>query len=462
MRQALRKHYSQQRLSIPRWNVIIICSALLIAFVTLFPFNFVWQEGISSGNIFRYFHHPSNIADFIGNIVLFIPLSFSISGWFRRRRLSQVAIIITVVCLSFSFSIAIEILQVFLPSRSPTYSDVLANTLGGLGGWSIFEVWCATILGHHTTITDAVVRSLSVQKIFGLLVAYIAITLLLSIPNPNASSLSNWETNFPLVIGNEATGDRPWEGKISQLWISDRALTQGEVQQAFSDPQFSEKLGNARLANYEFSGVENYRDRAGNLPNLIWKGDSLKLDQANLASLNSHQWLETPEPVTILSQQIRQTSQFSIGVTLATAQLHQTGPARIISVSDSPDQRNLTVGQESDNLIFRLRTPKTGENGRNPVVILPNLFNNKDWHQLIITYDGFHFTCYIDDVQNFKSINLNFPIPLFGRLSFLWNQHKLYLYPTLLSINKILAYSIFFIPIGILILLLYLNIKLNK
>ena len=462
MRQALRKHYSQQRLSIPRWNVIIICSALLIAFVTLFPFNFVWQEGISSGNIFPYFHHPSNIADFIGNIVLFIPLSFSISGWLRRRRINQVAIIITVVYLSFSFSIAIEILQVFLPSRSPTYSDVLANTLGGLGGWLIFEV-CATILGHYTTTTNPVYRSLSVQKIFGLLVAYIAVTLLLSIPNPNASSLSNWETNFPLVIGNEATGNRPWEGKISQLWISDRALTKGEVQQAFSDPQFSpEELRKALVAGYHFLGGQNYRDRTGNLPNLVWKGNSLKVDKPNFASLNSHQWLETPKPVTILSQQIRQTSQFSIGVTLATAQLHQTGPARIISVSDSPYQRNLTVGQESDNLIFRLRTPKTGENGKNPVVILLNLLNNKDWHQLIITYDGFHFTCYIDDVQNFKSINLNFPIPLFGRLSFLWNQHKLYLYPTLLNINNILAYSIFFIPISILILLLYLNFKLDK
>lgn len=429
----------------PRGKVIAIGSALFIALVTLFPFNFTWQVGILSGNIFRYFHHPSNPADFIGNIVLFMPLSVGLTGWLRHRRMSGLTGVIIIVFLSFALSLTVEVLQVFLPSRSPTRSDILANSIGGLVGWLIFQL-------------KRIYRSLSVQGLVILLIGYIVIAMLLLIPNPSASRLSNWETSFPLVIGNEATGDRAWEGKISQFWISDRALNPGEVQKAFSDPQFSEKLGNARLADYKFLGVGNYRDRAGNLPNLIWQGNKEQSEQPEVASFNSQQWLKTPTPVTVLSQRLRQSSEFSLGVTLATSQLNQAGPARIISVSDSPYQRNLTLGQELDDLILRLRTPKTGENGRNPAIVIPDVFSNAQWHQILITYNGSKFVFYIDDhLENQRTIDFNFRIHL-SSLS-LGDKHKLSWQPNLLTVDKLLYYTIIFIPLGTMMLLLALKLK---
>ena len=66
-------------------------------------------------------------------------------------------------------------------------------------------------------------------------------------------------------------------------------------------------------------------------------------------------------------------SQFTVMATVATNKTVQYGPARIISLSADPGHRNFTLGQEDDNLIFRIRTPFTGNNGT-PDVIVRNIF----------------------------------------------------------------------------------------
>ena len=44
---------------------------------------------------------------------------------------------------------------------------------------------------------------------------------------------SNWERICSLVIGNEATGDRPWKGKIYYAAIYARPLTEEEIRQSY-------------------------------------------------------------------------------------------------------------------------------------------------------------------------------------------------------------------------------------
>lgn len=50
----------------------------------------------------------------------------------------------------------------------------------------------------------------------------------------------------------------------------------------------------------------------------------------------------------------------------------QTGPTRIVSFSRGGYERNVTLGQEGRALVFRLRTPWTGPNGREPEIHLPD------------------------------------------------------------------------------------------
>ncbi len=49
----------------------------------------------------------------------------------------------------------------------------------------------------------------------------------------NAGSLSNWDASFPLLLADEATGQRSWRGTLRLVAIYHRALTKAEVQKNF-------------------------------------------------------------------------------------------------------------------------------------------------------------------------------------------------------------------------------------
>jgi len=47
-------------------------------------------------------------------------------------------------------------------------------------------------------------------------------------------SLANWDNTFALVLGNETTGQRQWQGVIKFVAIHNRALTAAQIQQNFA------------------------------------------------------------------------------------------------------------------------------------------------------------------------------------------------------------------------------------
>ena len=47
-------------------------------------------------------------------------------------------------------------------------------------------------------------------------------------------TLANWDTTFALVLGNETTGQRQWQGTIKFVAIHNRALTPAQIQQNFA------------------------------------------------------------------------------------------------------------------------------------------------------------------------------------------------------------------------------------
>lgn len=49
----------------------------------------------------------------------------------------------------------------------------------------------------------------------------------------HAGRISNWDTSYMMVIGNEATGNRPWFGKIYKMAIYDRTLSHREILQNY-------------------------------------------------------------------------------------------------------------------------------------------------------------------------------------------------------------------------------------
>ena len=81
-------------------------------------------------------------ADWVANLLLFIPLSYLLlaSAWPRRRPvqiLASVAMVVTCALLS----VAIEFVQIFFPPRTVSQNDILAETLGGMLGVVAWWAW---------------------------------------------------------------------------------------------------------------------------------------------------------------------------------------------------------------------------------------------------------------------------------------------------------------------------------
>ena len=141
-------------LTIPRWLTILFLLAVTAGIVALT----VWSPGKSYTKVDplpfddlrhvmqRVSHRPMSteilaliIVPIIGNILLFMPWGFLLFISLYSIHRPTVQTYVLTILLGFTFSIAIEAWQYFLPSRVSSINDVIWNTLGTILG---------AILGH--------------------------------------------------------------------------------------------------------------------------------------------------------------------------------------------------------------------------------------------------------------------------------------------------------------------------
>lgn len=113
----------------------------------------------------------------------------------------------------------------------------------------------------------------------------------------------------------------------------------------------------------------------------------------------------------------RQSQQLTVEAVIRPDHVHQTGPARIVTFSSSAFSRNFTLGQEADKLIFRLRTPATGENGVTPETQLATITNGEPLH-VAVTYRPGQMTGYVNGKEVYRGDKVQ------GDLSN-WELHRL-------------------------------------
>lgn len=438
------------KLLVEKWTILLLISSLIfILFATLYPFNFSVRFAVSLSNILNSFYHSSYLGDQIKNVILFLPFGLGLTGFLHKSKLRKLYTYAGVLAASFSLSFLVEALQVFLPSRSSTISDLITNFTGGALGMVCFYLWKRKYFSYTVGFINTKV-CFSIQGLTICFIGYMTLTFLISmsLQNPNNLSFRNWDEAFPLLLGNERSGDRPWKGSISELSISDRAISDDEIKLAFFDKDLANVAGNSLLASYSLIGNGSYSDRTGHLPNLVWQGKSSAAPVAGSVAVNSDRWLSTPTPATALTQRLRQTSQFTLSTIVATADTTQSGPARLVSLSQDVFHRNFTLGQNGTNLDFRLRTPIAGVDGCYPEVVVPDVFADKNFHHLIVTYDGSNLRFYIDRLERFYQIEMNPSIALFRYILFLVDDWSICITPVYLTCYKILYYGIIFSPLG--------------
>jgi hypothetical protein len=266
-----------------------------------------------------------------------------------------------------------------------------------------------------------------------------------------STNLSNWDPTYPLLLGNERTGDRPWSGYITNFYLTDKTVSDEEVARAFADQSSITASEDTLVVSYKFTDGKIYPNKTEYPSELSWQGTTSEfhgIENEMGVLLTANHWLETTAPAASVTERLRKTSQFTLNVIVATSNINQTGPARIISISNDLYHRNFTLGQEGDDLVLRLRTPITGEDGSVPELYVSNVFADTNPRHLIISYDGAVLRLYVDGLPHLYSFELVsvglFPLAL--RPQYIWRFH---LNAAGIDVYKMLYYGLVFIPLGL-------------
>ena len=372
---------------------VIFWTSIILA-ATLFPYIPVFPEYRS-----MFALNPiGNPGDFLANIFLFIPWGFFVAGmfakgYFRRHR----ALIVLVLGLVLSGMV--EFVQLGLPSRIPALADILANLWGtGVGVWleasrgERLRSWFSSFGGRIS-------RAMTIRVLVGLVVIHTVLVWGMFRYADYRSSFSNWDSSYPMNIGNERTGDRPWVGDLDGALLWESVLSGGEA-----DP--------------------------------LWSLDS------------------PAGPFDQRTEALMQSGKFTLSVVVQTGDTSQTGPGRIISLSVDPLHRNLTLGQEGPDLVFRLRTPFTGLNGSNPALIVPGVFSEVEKRHIVVTYDGAVLKVYPGSGAPPAQLNFRYA-GVFTGMGFRFHAADQYGY-------RIVFWGMVGLPPGLLLLVLAFRVRTHR
>lgn len=390
-----------------RWYAkIAIAGFLLILLYTLFPYDFSLISSFSIQSTLRQLtldglHGLKDYLELLLHLLLFGVFSFGSVGVLRNRRWHRISTLGGILILCISLGMATELLQAILPGRHANLQDVYSSGIGGVVGWVVFDQWrspiCQAVLGVGQTFS----RYLSLRNLMLGFVGYFFLSSVGLVLLPTATDFRNWDMSYPLLLGNEFTGERPWQGAITQVQFFDRALPPATVAQLLSQNGAGAIAPESLIASYTFTQTpEQYVDQTGNLADLSWTQPPLQPLGENGVLLNGEHWLRTAVPAALLNQRIQQNHALTLNLVAQPANLMQSGPARIVSLSQNSRNRNFTVGQVGNNLAVRLRTPTTGKNGSNPPIVVPQVFTDTSLRHLVITFTDSRLQVYVNDIQS--------------------------------------------------------------
>ena len=196
-------------------------------------------------------------------------------------------------------------------------------------------------------------------------------------------SLGNWDAGFALALAGEVSGGRDWLGTYHLVAIYSRDLSAAEIKRNFDAGHLAEQPSPAptatQLAEDEGrvkAGLQvlyDFREPDGNLVrDQAGVGDPIDLQIKQIhhvrrtegaMRITGDNVIRSRQPARRLIDSIKRSQSLSIEAWVRPIGLTQKGPARIVTLSATATERNVTMGQEGDHVEARLRTTKTSDNG---------------------------------------------------------------------------------------------------
>ena len=134
----------------PRWLLpLTLLYTLFVVYGSLVPLDYVtmpFDEALARFHEIPYLNLGLHSrADWVANILLFIPLTFLWMALLDRgRRFLPIAMLVWVVAVSFS--VGIEFTQLFFPQRTVSRNDIIAETIGAVLGILLWRLWGRALL----------------------------------------------------------------------------------------------------------------------------------------------------------------------------------------------------------------------------------------------------------------------------------------------------------------------------
>jgi hypothetical protein len=145
----------------PKVSMLALISRILLVPYTIALALIVWLPGDQAGRVtgivgriaqslaYRLdvpFFYTYTVLEFVANIALFVPFGLLLALGWSRLKTWHLAV------LGLVTSGAIEFVQLFLPTRFSTISDLVANTAGAVVGCLFVRVmrWLATTPAFRT------------------------------------------------------------------------------------------------------------------------------------------------------------------------------------------------------------------------------------------------------------------------------------------------------------------------
>lgn len=177
---------------------------------------------------------------------------------------------------------------------------------------------------------------------------------------------SNWDGDYRLALANELTRSRPWLGELHRVAIYDHALGGRQIERSFKAGH--DKTDGSPVVLYTFR-----EGRSDTIKDISKEGKPLNLKISDTSAVkwmvsgglrvNADTLISSNDPALKVIKAVRKSHEITIEAWIKPANVTQTGPARIVTVSKDTGQRNFTLGQKGGAYEMRFRTTSTSRNG---------------------------------------------------------------------------------------------------
>ncbi|MGI9508836.1 MAG: hypothetical protein ACR2QJ_05755, partial [Geminicoccaceae bacterium] len=320
-----------------RWRrcwTLVVAVLFVFTIVTVFLVNLIpleiagsIDEGLSELAAGLGFRLDDSISiSLVQRLIVYVPLGLLTYALIALRKLR--APFLGTILLVALVGLSVEMLQGFFSKRHAFSFDFLLVLIVGVLAALSGEILRGLLARRRL----ALLHLLLLGNVLGLSAIWLA---------HRGSDLTSWDCSYPLVIGNEATADRPWLGRLRGVAIYDRALADGQI-------------GALSAGSGGQDGVDR-RDLGAALVRPFDDDGELEIARPTL--------VQAMQDATGLCEAIKASQAFTIEIEFASLDLDQRGPARILSMSLDPERRNVTLGQDGGRLSLRIRNELNGANG---------------------------------------------------------------------------------------------------